>query len=45
MKSVKKDGLHYIAQYNEERWRKSALVNGLVDSNVDNSMFNSTINQ
>jgi len=45
MKSVKKDGLHYIAQYNEDHWRKSALVSGLIDSNVDNSMFNSTMNQ
>jgi len=45
MKSVKKDGLHYVAKYNEDHWRKSALVNGLVDSSVENTMFNSTMNQ
>jgi hypothetical protein len=45
MKSVKKDGLHYVAKFNEDHWRKSALVNGLVDSSVENTMFNSTMNQ
>lgn len=42
--SGKKDGLHYVAKYNEDHWRKSALVgNMLVETSVDNTMFNSTM--
>ena len=45
MKSGKKVGLHYVAKYNEDLWRISALVGMLVETSVENTMFNSTMQQ